>query len=171
MSCQILSFTSLKQKTIVIESDCKHKTRKFGTRPITYQKTMNSNRFIHNAGLILILFTAFIMLVLLKQSTIIRILFSIGVLMLLAGRFTGKSSEYSLYRKSKSNLTIHRLYLQRLIGSCILVLSIALLFLPQGFYWGYYIRKSFWFIPFLIFCVIEVYTVFRLSSLEHKNNH
>ena len=126
--------------------------------------------YLHIVGLLLVLATAFLILVLLQHSFLAHIIFSIGVVFLTLGRFFGPSSDYTLSRDRSSSFISRRLHRQRLVAVCILYLSILLLFLPEGFYFGYYIRKSLWFIPFMIFTIIEVYTTFRLSSIEKNDN-
>ncbi len=122
--------------------------------------------YIHNIGLILVLLAAFTILVLLQNSIFAKLLFSIGVVFLTIGRFFGPSNDYSLSCDKTNDLTVRRLYRQRIVAVCVLYLSIILLFIPSGFYWGIYLRGSIWFIPFLFFTIIEVYTIFRLSSIE-----
>ena len=127
--------------------------------------------FIHNIGLVIVLVSSFIILVLLKYSILSSLLFSIGVVMLTIGRFIGSRSDYCLSQNNQLNTAVRRLYRQRVIAVCLLYLSIFLLFLPEGFYWGYYIRRSLWFIPLLVFTIIEIYTIFRLSSIEKNDRN
>ena len=127
--------------------------------------------FIHNIGLVIVLVSSFIILVLLKYSILSSLLFSIGVVMLTIGRFIGSRSDYCLSQNNQLNTAVRRLYRQRVIAVCLLYLSIFLLFLPEGFYWGYYIRRSLWFIPLLVFTIIEIYTIFRLSSIEKNDKN
>ena len=88
--------------------------------------------------------------------------------MVVAGRFIGSKADFSLSKNKELDLVVRRLYRQRVIAASILCISVVLLFLPNGFYFGYYIRHSLWFIPFLIFTIIEIYTTFRLSSIDKK---
>lgn len=130
---------------------------------------MKAYSLIHNIGLLLVLLTAFVKLVLLHHSLLLSLLFSMGVILITIGRFFGSESDYSLSKKDRSDLISRRLHRQRLVAVCILYLSVLLLFLPEGFYFGIYIRKSLWFLPLMIFTIIEVYTIFRLSSTENRN--
>lgn len=125
-------------------------------------------QYIHNVGLLIVLICSFMILVLLQDSIHYNILFSIGVFMVVAGRFIGSKTDFSLSKNKELDIVVRRLYRQRVIAACILCMSVVLLFLPNGFYFGYYIRRSLWFIPFLIFTIIEIYTTFRLSSIDKK---
>ena len=63
-------------------------------------------------------------------------------------------------------LTMRRLYHQRVFGIVALILATVLMWLPVGFYAGMYVGKTSWLIPFVFFVVVEVYTVFRISAVE-----
>lgn len=134
-------------------------------------KKDNIFNYIHNIGLILLVISAFVILVMLNNSIYICILFCIGVLMLSIGRFLGPSSDYIRSNDQSLSISFRRLYRQRLFAVCLLYISILLLFIHEGFYWGYYIRRSLWFLPFLIFTIIEIYTTFRLSSLDKNSKN
>jgi hypothetical protein len=63
-------------------------------------------------------------------------------------------------------LTMRRLYHQRVFGIVALILATVFMWLPVGFYAGMYVGKTAWLIPFVFFVVVEVYTVFRISAVE-----
>ena len=63
-------------------------------------------------------------------------------------------------------LTLRRLYHQRVFGMVALVLAAIVMWLPSGFYASLYVTPSSWLMPFVLFVAIEVYTVFRVSAVE-----
>ena len=63
-------------------------------------------------------------------------------------------------------LTLRRLYHQRVFGMVGLFLATLFMWLPTGFYSGLYLGPTAWLIPFVFFVVVEVYTVFRISAVE-----
>ena len=71
-----------------------------------------------------------------------------------------------LMASNPRELTMRRLYHQRVFGIVALILSTVLMWLPVGFYAGMYVGKTSWLIPFVFFVVVEVYTVFRISAVE-----
>lgn len=66
------------------------------------------------------------------------------------------------------DITIKRLLAQQKTGVLILLFSAITMIATPTWFFGYYITKSAWFIPFLIFVIIEVYTTFRLIYLDNK---
>lgn len=94
------------------------------------------------------------------------ILTAIGMIALLIGRFfqTPFYAKYSL--NDPKELTHRRLYHQRVFGIIALILATALMFTPQGFYFGVWVGKMSWLVMFVIFAVIEVYTAFRISAVD-----
>lgn len=103
------------------------------------------------------------------------IMFAMGVVMLTLNRFIGNESDFGRSRDRRMPMNIRRLYRQRCVGTVVLFLSVAILFMHEGFYYGVYLRKINWLLPFVIFAVIELYTAFRLPNLEKntprgKNN-
>lgn len=68
-------------------------------------------------------------------------------------------------------ITVKRLLRQRTFAVFVLLFSAMLMFMEPGWYFGYnfYLTKFAWFIPFLIFVIIEVYTAFRLPSALKKS--
>ncbi|MBQ6965028.1 MAG: hypothetical protein IJP82_04990 [Bacteroidaceae bacterium] len=93
-------------------------------------------------------------------------IFAVGVVLFAIGRFsqTPFYQKYSVH--DPKELTLRRLYHQRVFGMVALILSAAMMFLPVGFYYGMYVGASSWLILFVIFVVIEVYSVFRISAIE-----
>lgn len=92
--------------------------------------------------------------------------FCVGVVLFAVGRFvqTPFYQKYSVL--DPKELTMRRLYHQRVFGIVALVLSAVLMCLPQGFYFGMYVAPSSWLVLFVIFVVLEVYTAFRISAVE-----
>lgn len=92
--------------------------------------------------------------------------FCLGVVVFAVGRFA-QTPFYQKYGVMDSKeLTMRRLYHQRVFGIVALVLSAVLMCLPQGFYFGMYVAPSSWLVLFVIFVVLEVYTAFRISAVE-----
>jgi hypothetical protein len=92
--------------------------------------------------------------------------FCVGVVVFAVGRFT-QTPFYQKYTvMDPKELTMRRLYHQRVFGIIALILSAALMCLPQGFYFGMYVTSSSWLVLFAIFVVLEVYTAFRISAVE-----
>lgn len=92
--------------------------------------------------------------------------FCVGVVLFAVGRFvqTPFYQKYSVL--DPKELTMRRLYHQRVFGMVALILSAALMCMPVGFHFGIYVGSSSWLLLFAIFVVIEVYTVFRISAQE-----
>ena len=94
------------------------------------------------------------------------VMMAAGTVILSIGRFF-QTPFYAKYLPTDSReLTLRRLYHQRVFGIMALVVSAALMFTPQGFYFGLYVAPSSWLITFVVFVVIEVYTAFRISSVD-----
>ena len=92
--------------------------------------------------------------------------FCVGAAVFAVGRF----AQTPFYQKygvmDPKELTMRRLYHQRVFGIVALILSVALMCLPQGFYFGMYVTSASWLLLFAIFVVLEVYTAFRISAVE-----
>jgi len=100
------------------------------------------------------------------QHFIASVIMAVGTIVLAVGRFF-QTPFYAKYLPTDSReLTLRRLYHQRVFGILALVVSAALMFTPQGFYFGMYVAPSSWLITFVIFVVIEVYTAFRISAVD-----
>lgn len=95
------------------------------------------------------------------------IIMAVGTLALLIGRFfqTPFYTKYSIL--DPKELTLRRLYHQRVFGIIALILATALMFTPQGFYFGVWVGATSWLVLFVIFVVIEVYTAFRISAVDN----
>lgn len=127
------------------------------------------------AGPLLILTSAVLFMILKSYPMWVVILFTLGIIMLTLNRFIGNESDFGRSRDRRRPLSLRRLYRQRCVGTIVLFLSVVSLFMPEGFYHGFYLRKTIWLAPFCFFCVIELYTAFRLPYLEkntpnNKNN-
>ncbi len=85
--------------------------------------------------------------------------FVVGTCMFFAGRM--------LTPTDSDNLNVKRLMTQQKAGALILLLSAITMIATPSWFLGYYLTKSAWFIPFLIFVVIEVYTTFRLAYIDN----
>ena len=114
-------------------------------------------------GLTFIVAGAFLYVALLSHPWWVIALFSLGVVLLTVNRFCGEKSDYSHSSDRTLPIGIRRLYRQRWIAVLLLYLSIAIMILPIGFYLGIYNNHSLWFVPFLIFTVVEVYSLFRIK--------
>ena len=94
------------------------------------------------------------------------VVMSVGTLLLTLGRFMQTPFYLKYPVTDPKELTLRRLYHQRVFGIIGLILTTLFMWLPVGFYAGIYVGKTAWLIPFVFFVVIEVYTVFRISSVE-----
>jgi hypothetical protein len=90
-------------------------------------------------------------------------IFAAGAVLFVAGRLAEHHDE-------THNIALKRLYVQRIIGSVMLVLSVLLMFFHSqvnGFVISDYMvhaSSTAWLVPFMIFAVIEVYTAFRIPA-------
>ncbi len=122
---------------------------------------------IEVVGLCLVLVAACLW-VLPKEDTrlLAAILLAVGTVALAVGRFM-QTPFYLKYPMTDSReLTLRRLYHQRVFGMVGLFLATLFMWLPTGFYSGLYLGPTAWLIPFVFFVVVEVYTVFRISAVE-----
>lgn len=94
------------------------------------------------------------------------VVMSVGTLLLTLGRFMQTPFYLKYPVTDPKELTLRRLYHQRVFGIIGLILATVFMWMPAGFYAGMYVGKTAWLIPFVFFVVIEVYTVFRISSVE-----
>lgn len=94
------------------------------------------------------------------------VLMAVATVVLAVGRFMQTPFYEKYSRRDPKELTLRRLYHQRVFGIVGLILATVFMWLPVGFYAGIYVGASSWLIPFVFFVVIEVYTVFRISSVE-----
>ena len=117
-------------------------------------------------GPVLLVAAALLFIVLNSYALWIRILFALGVVLLTINRFFGDESDWRQSKRSDKPLTLRRLYRQRCVGVVVLYLSVVLLFLPEGFYYGVYLRRISWLLPFIVFTVIELYSAFRIPAVE-----
>jgi tryptophan-rich sensory protein len=83
-----------------------------------------------------------------------------GTCLFLAGRM--------LNPVQSDDITIRRLQTQQKVGALILLLAAITMVITPTWFLGYYLTKSAWLIPFLVFVIIEVYTTFRLSYLNNN---
>ena len=91
---------------------------------------------------------------------------SLGTVALVVGRFMQTPFYLKYPVTDPRELTLRRLYHQRVFGIVSLILATVMMWLPVGFYAGMYLGKTSWLIPFVFFVVVEVYTVFRISAVE-----
>ena len=89
-----------------------------------------------------------------------------GTVALVCGRFLQTPFYLKYQITDPKELTLRRLYHQRVFGSVALILTSVLMFLPSGFYAGMYVGPTSWLIPFIFFVIVEVYTIFRISAVE-----
>ena len=94
------------------------------------------------------------------------VVMSVGTLLLTLGRFMQTPFYLKYPVTDPKELTLRRLYHQRVFGIIGLILATVFMWMPAGFNAGMYVGKTAWLIPFVFFVVIEVYTVFRVSSVE-----
>ncbi len=91
---------------------------------------------------------------------------SLGTVALVAGRFMQTPFYLKYPVTDPRELTLRRMYHQRVFGIVALILATVMMWLPAGFYAGMYLGKTSWLLPFVFFVVVEVYTVFRISAVE-----
>ena len=116
-----------------------------------------------SVGLVLILLSVIPFVFVHDFGLVWRILFVIGVVLVGAHPLLAEDGSLKQSQESSGNeLQVRRLHRQRVFGLFFLCLCVLLLFINEGFYFGYFISRPLWFIPFLIFAVVEVYTAFRL---------
>ena len=83
-----------------------------------------------------------------------------------AGRFL-QAPFYQKYGKhDPRELTLRRLYHQRVWGFIALLLACAIMLTPAGFHFGLWVSPGSWILPFVFFAITEVYTAFRISAVE-----
>lgn len=89
----------------------------------------------------------------------VAVVCAIGAVMVCVARF-GQS-------QGGGDLTLRRLYGLRRLGSVMLLLSAALMFVRGTMYLGHevYLFPSSWLIFFVVFAVIEVYTTIRILHI------
>ena len=92
--------------------------------------------------------------------------FAVGVALFAVGRFLQTPFYQKYAERDPRELTLRRLYNQRVIGMVALILSATLMFMPAGFYYGIYLGAMAWLVLFVVFVVVEVYTVFRISAVD-----
>ena len=95
--------------------------------------------------------------------------FAAGTLLFAFGRLAGPDSDWRQVKRNDDSYVLRRLYRQRIAAIVILAIAAVFINLPAGFYMGFYIRRSFWLLPFIVFVVFEAYTAFRIPAIEKKN--
>jgi hypothetical protein len=91
---------------------------------------------------------------------------AVGTVALVIGRFLQTPFYLKYPVNDPRELTMRRLYHQRVFGIVALILATVMMWLPVGFYAGIYLGKTSWLVPFVFFVVVEVYTIFRISAVE-----
>ena len=91
---------------------------------------------------------------------------TIGTVALTIGRFMQTPFYMNYLPTDPLELTMRRLYHQRVFGMVGMVLATIFMWMPPGFYAGMYVGQTAWLIPFVFFVVIELYTAFRISALD-----
>ncbi len=66
------------------------------------------------------------------------------------------------------NIVARRLVYQQKVGAMFLLIAAVAMISTPTWFLGFYLTKSTWFIPFLIFVIIEVYTTFRLAYIDNN---
>ncbi len=102
------------------------------------------------------------------NSDMMKYIFALGAILMAVGRFMSQDTP------EDASVTLRRLYIQRNIGVIILLIAVMLMFtwqLIDGTEIAQYrlrATKAAWFLPFLIFVVIELYTAFRIPAQTNK---
>lgn len=92
-----------------------------------------------------------------------------GAALFIIGRMAGNYGDGQKAADRELTPVVRHLYRQRILSYVLLTLAAVFIHLPAGFYFGIYMRKSMWLVPFIAFVVIEAYTAFRLPAAEKKN--
>ena len=95
-------------------------------------------------------------------------IFAAGVLLFAVGRFLQTPFYQKYAKRDPRELTLRRLYNQRVIAMVALILSAMLMFMPAGFYYGVYLGTMSWLVLFVVFVLVEVYTIFRISVVDKR---
>lgn len=98
--------------------------------------------------------------------TIAAVTLTLGAAAFIIGRMAPKDGDGQKAADSKLAPVVRHLYRQRILSYVLLTLAVVFIHLPTGFYFGIYMRRSMWLVPFIAFVVIEVYTAFRLPAAE-----
>ena len=99
-----------------------------------------------------------------------QVVFALGAVVFAIGRLLQTPPHEKYSPTDPKELTLRRLYHQRVIGMVALIVSAVVMNMPSGFHFGVYVAPSSWLMVFVVFVVIEVYTVFRISAVEKKDN-
>ena len=93
--------------------------------------------------------------------------FAAGSVLFALGRLSQGEDKILAETRQEKLLNMRRLLRQRNIGTIILLLSAALMFVrhTQHLTQEVYLFPSTWLVPFVCFVVIEVYTAFRIPHL------
>ena len=91
-----------------------------------------------------------------------------GAALFIIGRMAGSDGDGQKAADRSSTPVVRHLYRQRILSYILLTLAAVAIHLPAGFYFGIYMRRSMWLVPFIAFVVIEVYTAFRLPVATKK---
>ena len=100
--------------------------------------------------------------------------FAVGAVLFAVGRICGEQGDYAISTNKNIDINLRRLYRQRMFGTIVLLLAAVLINTPNGFYSFFgltrpvFYRTSLWLMPFSIFVVFELYTAFRIPSVEKK---
>lgn len=96
------------------------------------------------------------------------ILFAVGAALFIIGRMAGNEGDGQKAADRSLTPVVRHLHRQRILSYVLLALAAVCIHLPTGFYFGIYMRRSMWLVPFIAFVIIEVYTAFRLPAAEKK---
>ena len=96
------------------------------------------------------------------------ILFAVGAALFIIGRMAGNEGDGQKAPDRSLTPVVRHLHRQRILSYVLLTLAAVCIHLPAGFYFGIYMRRSMWLVPFIAFVIIEVYTAFRLPAAEKK---
>ena len=97
--------------------------------------------------------------------------YTLGAVIFAIGRLTVQQTIGSdNISDAKLRITVKRLLRQRSFAVFALLFSAMLMFMQPGWYLGnnLYLTRFAWFVPFLVFVIVEVYTAFRLPSVLKK---
>ena len=123
--------------------------------------------YVEMAGLTLVMAAACMWMVPeMSLRTAAGVVMVVATVLLALGRLLPKPFYQNYLSHDPRNLTLRRLYHQRVYGIIALAVAAALILTPAGFYFGLWVGRSSWMLPFVFFVVVEVYTAFRIPRAE-----
>lgn len=123
--------------------------------------------YVEVTGLVLVLVAACVWVMPVTSFRMVAgIVMVLAAVLLALGRFLPRPFYLDYPTYDPRNLTLRRLYHQRVFGTIALALAAVMMLMPVGFYAGLWVGSSSWLMPFVFFVIVEVYTAFRIPRVE-----